>query len=454
MTASTKSPSIGRERSSPAVIAIIVGIVVAVFAIGFFSQDDGADNVGGFADPTGTGLEGLLGYRLLVEETGGSVVLDAGLPDESIDVAILATESFVPFVAVEGEDFVESFVPLLEWVEGGGTLITSLDVATGPTLRVRSIDEGELVPQGFCTVDSLTGVNEIRTLEYSPVSAQEGDTSCFGDEDGGFVVIRSRGAGEIVRLASMAALMNRSLDDGDNGAFAARLSRLDDSPTVAFLAEPPIFFEPADGVNPNNVGDTATNGDQVRRDAQGNPLPFTGGELTPLDDEGNPVGAGTQTLWQLIETRVKVLFAGLAIAALIYVLAVGRRIGSPVEEPVPIELPSSSYVEAVGRLYARTPQSRVRSSQILRNDLRADLARRVGMRADSTAFDLATAVSGAAGREELLRVLDGPPPQTDDEFVALSRELIEIRERVDRGGVATLARPNDTSFSSERTTSG
>ena len=183
-------------------------------------------------------------------------------------------------------------------------------------------------------------------------------------------------------------------------------------------------------------------------------MPFTGGELTPLDDDGNPVGAGTQTLWQLIETRVKVLFAGLAIAALIYVLAVGRRIGSPVEEPVPIELPSSSYVEAVGRLYARTPQSRVRSSQILRNDLRADLARRVGMRADSTAFDLATAVSGAAGREELLRVLDGPPPQTDDEFVALSRELIEIRERVDRGGVATLARPNDTSFSSERTTSG
>ena len=455
MTASSSiSSSNGRERSSPVVLLIVVGVVAAVFLIGFFSQDDGADSVGGFADPTGTGLEGLLGYRLLIEETGGSVVLDSGLPGESIDVAILATNSAIPFLATEGEDFVESWVPMLEWIEAGGTLITSIDVATGPALRVQSIDEDEFVQRGVCTIDALTGVDEIRTLEYSPAIATGNDTSCFGDEDGGFVVVSNRGEGEIVRLASMAALMNRSLDDASNGAFAARLSRLEDAPTVAFLPEPPIFFEPAEGVTPNNVGDTATNGDQVRRDGQGNPIEFTGGELTPLDDEGNPVGAGMQTLWQLIETRVKVLFAGLFIAGLIYVLAVSRRIGSPVQEPLPIELPSSSYVEAVGRLYARTPDSRIRSSQILRNDLRVDLARRVGMSADATASDLATAVSGGSGRDALLRALDGPPPATDEEFVALSKELIEIRERVDRGGVATLARPNDISFTDERASSG
>lgn len=454
MTASASSPSLGRERSSPVLAILLVAIVGAVFAIGFFSQDQGADPVGGFADPEGTGPEGLLAYRLLVEETGGQTRIDVSLPDESIDVAVLATTAFQPFTAVEGEDFVESWVPLLEWVEQGGILITSIDVGNGPGLRASTIEETDLVVQGTCTIEALSGVTEIRALEYAPAIAEDGDSSCFGDSDGGYVVERPLGEGRIIRLASMAALMNRSLDDGDNGALAARLSTLEQAPTVGFLPQAPIFFEPAEGVSPNNVGDTATNGDQVRRDGQGNAIPFNGGDLTPLDDEGNPVGAGTQTLWQLIDTRVKVLFAALTIAALIYVLAVARRLGSPVAEPLPIELPSSSYVDAIGRLYARTPESRLRSSQILRNDLRTDLARRVGMPADATVLELATAVSGANGRDELIRVLDGPAPTTDDEFVALSKELIEIRERVDRGGVATLARSDEMSFVDERTTSG
>ena len=111
-------------------------------------------------------------------------------------------------------------------------------------------------------------------------------------------------------------------------------------------------------------------------------------------------------------------------------------------------------MNAVGRLYARTPESRERSAQILRNDLRTDLARRVGMSTDATALELATAVSGTGGRDELLRVLEGPPPATDEEFVMLARDLIEIRERVDRGGVATLAVGSDALLVDERTTSG
>lgn len=454
MTANSVSPSLGRERSSPVLLMIILGIVAAVFAIGFFSQDDGTDPVGGFADPEGTGSEGLLAYRLLIEETGGETLIDVGLPDDAIDVAVLSSSPFLPFNATEGEDFVESWVPLLEWVRQGGTLITSIDVPTGPLQQSSTIDETELVQQGNCTIESLAGVEEIRTLEYAPVLRDDGDTSCFGDDEGGVVVIRTLGEGQIVRLASLAPLMNRSLDDGDNGAFAARLTMLELAPTVGFLAEAPIYFEPADGVSPNNIGDITTNGDQVRRDGQGNALEFTGGDLTPLDGDGNPIGSGSQSLWQLIDTRVKVLFLGLTIAALLYVAAVARRLGSPVHEPLPIELPSSSYVDAVGRLYARTPGSRERSSRILRNDLRSDLARRVGMSADATVVELATAVSGVNGRDELVRILDGPAPKTDEEFVELSRELIEIRQRVDRGGVATLARPAEMSFADERTTSG
>lgn len=443
-----------RERSSPVIAIVLVAVVAAVLAIGFFSQDTAGSNVGGFADPTGTGLEGLLGYRLLIEESGGTTVLDSGLPDDSVDVALLATNPFPPFVVDAEVGFVESWVPLLEWVEQGGTLITSVDVPNAPQLRVTEIDGDELIEQGNCTINSLGGVDEIRTLEYAPVSIGGNDESCFGDNDGAVVVRRAVGDGHIIRLATMAPLMNRALDDGDNGALAVRLSNIDEAPTVAFLEDAPIFFEPADGVDTSNPGDPETNGDEVRRDGNGVPLEFTGGDVTPLDDDGNPIGQGDQTLWQLIETRVKVMFAGLVIAGILYVLAVARRLGSPVIEPLPVELPSSSYVDAVGRLYARTPQSRSRSSRLLRNDLRVSLARRVGMSADSSADELATAIAGTHGRDELLALLDGPTPRTDEEFVALSQQLVEIRDRIEKGGVATLARPTEPALHDERPPSG
>ena len=74
----TQAGVVQSNRGSPVLWIIGIAIVAAVFAIAFFGQDDG-DNVGGFADPTGTGLEGLLGLRLLIEESGGDVVLDLSL---------------------------------------------------------------------------------------------------------------------------------------------------------------------------------------------------------------------------------------------------------------------------------------------------------------------------------------------------------------------------------------
>ena len=441
-------------RASPVVWVVLVAMVAAVVAIGFFSQDDSLDNAGTFADPTGTGQQGLLGLHLFIEEAGGEVLLDVGLPDDSIDVAILAFNANPPFPSTEGEDFVTSWIPLIEWVEAGGVLVTSVDVAFGPSLVLSSIDDDEFALPGTCTIGDLTAVGQVRTLEYSPGVVETGDASCFGDDGEALIVARDVGVGQVIRLATMAPLMNRSLDDADNGALAARLLDIERAPTVGFLPGAPIFFEPADGVDANNLGNPQDNDEEVRRDGNGNALPFTGGDLTPLDGDGNPIGTGTQTLWQLIDLRVKVLLAGLVFAAVVYVLAVARRLGNPVIEPLPIELPSSSYVDAVGRLYARTPESIARSSQILRNDLRADLARRVGLPATATALELASAAGGSTDREQLLSALDGPTPTTDEEFVVLAQELIEIRERVDRGGVATLTQRSDDSFVQERTTSG
>lgn len=435
--ASTREP-----RTNPILWILVIAIVGAVVAIGFFSQDSEFD-LGGFADPEGVGPEGLLAYRILIEETGGTVVVDAEFPTRETDVAILATPPFPPLFAVEGEEFVESWVPMLEWVSNGGTLITSVDVATGPTLSTEFL-EVDTVDRGTCTIDKLAGINQIRTLEYTPVEVEDGDRTCFGDASDSVVSIREIGQGTVVRLATIAPLLNRSLDDADNGALASRLANLEDQPTVAFLPEAPVLFIPADDVTSADIDpedDGTANGDLVARDSNGDPVPFNETEIVPLDEDGNPVGAGTQTLWQLIELRVKVFFVGLVLAAVLLAAAVGRRLGMPVAEELPIEIPSASYVEAVGRLYARTPGSRARSAEILRNDLRTNLARRVGMAPNATARELAMALGGAAAHDDLARVLDGPEPKSDDELVQLAQDLVEIRERVDRGGVVTLSRP-------------
>ncbi len=444
MTAATpRSPG----RSSPAIWVLLFMLAAAILAIGFFSQSEDFE-VGGFADPNGTGPEGLLAYRLLVEETGGTAELEVVLPDESIDVAVLASPPFPPLFATEGEEFLVSWEPILEWIQGGGTLITSVFVATGPELANDFIEQ-EFVARGDCDVPSLLGVDEIRVLEYSPIVVVDGDQTCFGENENPVVSIRQIGEGQIIRLATIAPLLNRSLDDADNGAFAARITGLENAPTVALLPEAPVFYVPAEDVEADEIevgGDGVGNGEQVARDSQGNPIPFDDGDGIPLNDDGDPVGTGTQTLWQLIETRVKVLFAGLVLAGFLLALAAGRRLGSPVIEELPVEIPSASYVDAVGRLYHRTPNSRARSAQILRSDLRSDLARRVGMPAESSALELARAVSGGAEHDELVRALDGPAPASDEEFVALASQIAAIRDSVDRGGVANLARADEISL--------
>ena len=126
----------------------------------------------------------------------------------------------------------------------------------------------------------------------------------------------------------------------------------------------------------------------------------------------------------------------LAVSLLLYAIARGRRLGSPIEEPLPIELPSSSFVEAVGRSYGRVQDAPARSANILRADLRADIARRVGLPANTPTAEL---VKALAGNDELIGLLEGTGEMNDDRLVETAQELVNARSRMERGGVAVLA---------------
>lgn len=395
-------------RASPGLWGGLFVIVAAVVVIAFVGQD--STEIGGFADPNGTGPEGLLAFNLFIQEAGGSTVLDVRSPGPEIDVAVLATPAYDDvFAEVTGEPdrTDENYRPVLDWVDAGGTLITSVDVPGGPIGGTAFIDDDDArIARGLCTLDALSTLAEVRPLAHAPVQAAPSDDSCFGEGGEAVVVSRRLGDGHIVRVASMGLFFNRAFDDADNAALAARLVRIDDAPTVGFLSGP------------------ASGG-----------LAGSGG---PVDDEGNPVGAGDDGVFDLVPTSVIAMLVGLAGAFLIYAISRGRRLGSPILEPIPIELPSSTYVDAVGRLYGRAQDATQRSGTILRSDLRTDLARRVGMSSEATATELAGALVPLDDRGALVDLLDGAPPTTDADLVALARALTATRDQVDRGGVSTL----------------
>ena len=444
--ATTGGPPAG--KASPLIWVGLLLAAAAVVLLAFTTRDD--PNIGTPGDPNGVGEFGLLGFRLFVEESGGDTQRNVGLPGEDIDVAVMAIPRFgPPFGAEDGVNALETWEPLLDWVRDGGTLLTSLDVDGGPTGGLSFVEEDELVPRGQCSLEELAATQEVRPLEHNPVVPGPRDQSCFGNSTEAVIVVREVGQGRIIRVASMNLFANRALDDADNAAVLARLIRINAEPTVGFLPQPPTWFE-AEQLD----GEDAPA--ELRLDDVGNPIPYGGagnpfGFDGPVDSDGNPIGQGDEGLFGLLPTSVLALLAGLGVSALLYALAKGRRLGSPVIEPKPIELPSSSYVDAVGRLYRNTADAEERSAAILRHDLRTDLARRVGMSPDSSAEQLATALASGDQRNAIIAMLDGPAPRNDDEFVALATELIETRDRIERGGVSTLARSEDISIVTERT---
>lgn len=421
-----------RSRSSPLLWIGLAVIAALTVLLAFAGRDD--PSIGGVADPEGTGRQGLGALRLLIEESGGTVELDVGTPAATIDVAVLATRAYEDFLAeVEGRESrtEENFGPVLEWVEGGGTLVTSVDVPGGPLSgTARFDDDTARVGRGECTVGFVEGVERIRPLDYLAVLVEDGDRSCFGTDDQAILVVRDVGAGRIVRLASMGPFFNRALDDDDNAALAARVLGLGDGRSVAFLGGPEQGIGRFDG---------------------------------PVNDDGEPVGAGDDRLLDLVPRRVVAMIVGLAAAFLLYALARGRRLGSPVVEPLPIELPSSSYVEALGRLYLRAEDPRQRTAALLRKDFRTTSARRIGMSASAPTDELARALALTSGEtvESLYGLLDGRQPQTGEALIGLARRLNEERNRMERGGdyrrvvgrpPATAAEPPTTTRPTEPTT--
>ena len=129
--------------------------------------------------------------------------------------------------------------------------------------------------------------------------------------------------------------------------------------------------------------------------------------------------------------RVKLALVQLAVAFVLVALWRARRLGQPVLEPVPVEIPGSELVVAVGRLLQRG-RGRARAAEILRHGLRRTLGARLGLPAGASPAEVAEAAVGRTGLtvDELTALLDGPEPADERQLVELAQSVERVREEV------------------------
>lgn len=105
----------------------------------------------------------------------------------------------------------------------------------------------------------------------------------------------------------------------------------------------------------------------------------------------------------------------------------GRRLGPILTEALPVTVRASETVEGHGRLYYRL-NARDRAAEALRTGARLRLSRVFGHARDPVA--LSEVVGSRTGRDagQVRALLFGPPPDTDDHLVELTRNLDQLEQ--------------------------
>jgi hypothetical protein len=329
--------------------------------------------------PSATSPDGAKGLRLLLEQQEATVDVGATPPlDPGGGVALVLRDQ------LKAGDR----AALLTWVDQGGTLVVTdprselagVAPARAPGPGGLELATSTLVPG--CQEPALAGVGYIDATGSPLLRVPAGATACFSEGDGAYLLISRHGQGAVVALGGPTPWTNANLGRVDNSVLAASL-----------LA------------------------------------PRPGGRLSWFD--GTRAGGGHRSLVDLIPGRVEGALAQVAIALVVLALWRARRLGRPVLERQPVELPGSELVVAVGNLLHQGHRID-QAASMLRYDLSRRLADRLGVPAAAGPGVLADAAAGKAGvdRGLVLATLAGPPPADEAGLVALAQAADAIRQEV------------------------
>jgi hypothetical protein len=362
-------------------VAVVLGVALVVAVAGRGAEE------GNPLDPASPGPLGTKGLVEVLRGLGGRVTVSAGQPGTGTDTALLLSDDLTP----------QRRQGLLDWVRRGGTLVVA-DPSSGVT-RVEpagstrfGLLDAEI--ERRCAVPALRDaervaapggvVFEIPEGQGAPGNRPDATQACFPRNDGAWLLVQPLGGGTVVRLGGASALVNQELGEADNAVLLASL------------------LVPVEG--------TAV---QVLQP----PLP----------------GGGTAGLGDLIAPRVRLALWQLVLAFVLLALWRARRLGRPVAEPQPVQLPGAELVVAVGNLLQRA-KGRGQAAGLLTDDLRRSLAERLGLPPSTPADQVADTVAERTGipRERVLRTLTRTTPRDEAELVALSQAADTIRREVTR----------------------
>jgi hypothetical protein len=355
-------------------VVVALGIVVAVAVAGGGSSGGGRD-----FDPRSTGSAGTKALVDTLRALDVVVTVDARPPAPGTGAVLLFVDALSP--STRGA--------LSAWVDAGGTLVLADDRSDLNPFRPERPTLLGLVDRDLprrCNLPALRAANHVHVPSAVLLRPRPPAVGCFSTGAGSWLMTQPQGRGDLVVLGGGAPFTNGSLGDADNGLLA-----------VTLLA----------------------------------PTPGTRVQVFPLPAPGG----GRRTLVDLVSTHVKLALVQLLIAFVVFALWRARRLGRPVIERQPVQIPGSELVAAVGRLFQRG-KARERAAALVREDARRTIGQRLGLGPDASIDAVADAVAARGVRpvDEVRTALDGPPPSDERQLVAVAQDAESLTREVTSGG--------------------
>ena len=371
----------------------VVGVMLTLLALGLYIARSSDRPSGRPFDPASARPEGTLALVRLLRELDAEVTVATLAPPADADTALLSWVDFDDDTTRQWRD----------WIRDGGVLVLT---DANSELAPRGVASGgfqvtdlgpELQVRPRCDVAALADLPPLDVseggLSVDPQTTNSDLTVCFRmRQDRAAVAIEKRGKGAVVVVGPFDAFTNSGLRQAGRAELAA-----------ALLAPRPGTKVAVKGLTP---------------------LTFVTRPETLLDRLPKAV---TSSLWVLLA------------AGVFYAFARGRRLGKPLGEPAPVEVPASELTVAAGNLLQRG-HHRAHTAAMLRRGCASRIAGLLGLARTSTPEDVARAlISRGADEDETLLVLCGPPPLTDRDLVVLAQHLDVMQARVDGALAGSLA---------------
>ncbi|MEV8507927.1 DUF4350 domain-containing protein [Actinoplanes sp. NPDC051475] len=287
-------------------------------------------------------------------------------------------------------------------------------------------------PAPGCAADFAGAAGPAAALRWRYDAAEYAPLTCY---DGGLTEFRAGGFAEITLVGAVDPFRNDRADEHGNRALAVGL--LSRSPRLVWLdlheREPAPLIPPepstGQGSDPGDYNaDQGSTGDGDRDDEPAEEP--TGTPPTGENEGGGTEGDGTvagSPLAQAFPPSVWATLALLVLAAVALALASARRLGTPVAEPLPVQVRTAETVRGLGGLYRRA-RARGTSLATVQSAARTRLADHFDLPPGTPVDELAARVAAytALPEDDVRHLLGGGVEDSDAELVRAATAVQDL----------------------------